>query len=622
MSGCVRRSLLAVTAALVSVAHAAQTNPVVSLEAEKATLCAKRAAVVSDREDASGAACVRLRTPGRGREDKPAEAPESSLRATLDIPWRGPVMVWARVLAPNGGTDSLWLGDGDREPRMVTLSQAPDWRWQRLHAMRLRQPGSLDLRITTREAGVLIDRIVVLGSPVLAPKGVSEIGIEEIESPYPEPPVTPPAEHPRVFLRREHVPMIKERLAHPFMAETRKRFYAEADRPGDGKLPTPKDAKRGNYSPSVLRTIDCNALLYVLDGDRARGQRAVDMFLNVKDTVVFPDRRDVTRQFGRAILSGGLVYDWCYDLLTDAQRPELLEAMVELASMTEMGYPPRRQGAVTGHGGEAQLMREQLAAAIAVYDEYPIWYRFGAGRFFAEFVPARNFFFKAHRHHQGDSYGWYRFRWSMFATYIFDRLGAGAVFSADQGQMPYSWIYMRRGDGSLLRDGDTFSNASYWMFPYAAMMTASYYRDPYINDEFRRQWRVRPHCVAPQWMVLFYDPTVEVKPVGELPLTRYFPCPAGDMIARTGWRQGLASPAGAVEMKGAFYHFNNHDHLDAGAFQIYYRGALATDAGCYGYYGIPYDWHWNKRSISHNTLLVYDPAAPQNPLKHDGGQNY
>ena len=74
MSRCTRRSLLAITAALATVAHAAQTNPVVSLEAENATLCAKRAKVVAGRQDASGAACVRLRTPGRGRDDKPAEA--------------------------------------------------------------------------------------------------------------------------------------------------------------------------------------------------------------------------------------------------------------------------------------------------------------------------------------------------------------------------------------------------------------------------------------------------------------------------------------------------------------------------------------------------------------------
>ena len=616
-------SAVAVVLAGAAIVQAGATpGPALSLEAERATLSAEQASIVPDRQNASSKACIRLRTPDGRRQDEPSIEAEPALRATLDVPWRGPVQIWARVLATSSSRDSLWISVDGSKPRAASLSRAPDWRWQQLFAARLRRPGPIDLRITTREPGVCIDRITVLGSARLTPKGLSDVVTAVIKSPYPKPPVKPPAEHPRVFLRREHVVMIKKRLAHSLMSETRKRFYATADCQGDGRLPPSKDATRGNYRQGLMETIDCNALLYVLNGDRVRGQRAVDMFMNVMSTLTFPERRDVTRAYGRTILCGSLVYDWCYDLLRDARRGEILDFLVQLASMTEIGYPPARQGAVTGHGGEAQLMRDQLAAAIAVYDEYPDWYQFAAGRFFAEFVPARNFFFKARRHHQGDSYGWYRFRWSMFATFLFDRLGAGSVFNSEQAQVPYSWIYMRRGDGSLLRDGDTFCQGAYWMFPWTAMMTASYYRDPFINDEFRRQLRRRPASVPVQWMVLFYDPAVPTRPIRDLPLTRYFPSPAGDMIARTGWRQGLASPVAMVEMKGASYHFNNHDHLDAGAFQVYYRGALATDAGCYGPYGTPYDRCWNKRSISHNILLIYDPAAEQNALRHDGGQNF
>ena len=43
------------------------------------------------------------------------------------------------------------------------------------------------------------------------------------------------------------------------------------------------------------------------------------------------------------------------------------------------------------------------------------------------------------------------------------------------------------------------------------------------------------------------------------------------MVARTGW----GDDAVIAEMKINEYNFVNHQHLDAGAFQIYYRGALA-----------------------------------------------
>src|SRR5690606_32121764 len=55
------------------------------------------------------------------------------------------------------------------------------------------------------------------------------------------------------------------------------------------------------------------------------------------------------------------------------------------------------------------------------------------------------------------------------------------------------------------------------------------------------------------------------------------------------------------------YHFGNHQHSDAGALQIYYRGLQVGDLGVYKFYGTPYDMNFNKRSVAHSTLLVVDP---------------
>lgn len=79
-------------------------------------------------------------------------------------------------------------------------------------------------------------------------------------------------------------------------------------------------------------------------------------------------------------------------------------------------------------------------------------------------------------------------------------------------------------------------------------------------------------------------------------------------------------------MKVNEYNFTNHQHLDAGAFQIYHRGALAIDSGLYsgssGQYGSPHCRNYYWRTIAHNTLLVYAPDEDfgKRGYGNDGGQ--
>jgi heparin/heparan-sulfate lyase len=82
-------------------------------------------------------------------------------------------------------------------------------------------------------------------------------------------------------------------------------------------------------------------------------------------------------------------------------------------------------------------------------------------------------------------------------------------------------------------------------------------------------------------------------------------------------------------MKVNVYNFNNHNHADAGTFELYYKGPLAIHSGLYegknGAYGSPHHLNYYKRSIAQNTMLVYDPsekftAGRSNELRNDGGQ--
>ena len=103
------------------------------------------------------------------------------------------------------------------------------------------------------------------------------------------------------------------------------------------------------------------------------------------------------------------------------------------------------------------------------------------------------------------------------------------------------------------------------------------------------------------------------------------------MIARTGWNDDAV----IAEMKINEQFAGNHQHLDGGSFQLYSTGPLAIDSGIYqsvqGGYNSPNNKNYTKRTIAHNSLLIYDPdevfecfnyggADKTQTAANDGGQ--
>jgi heparin/heparan-sulfate lyase len=261
-----------------------------------------------------------------------------------------------------------------------------------------------------------------------------------------------------------------------------------------------------------------------------------------------------------------------------------------------------------------------LSAAVAIYDEYPEMYQLAANRFFSLFVPVRNWWYKGHAFHQGSSYAETRCSAELYPLWIFARLGAGPVYDPALQFVPYQWIYLRRPDGQLLRSGDGQSKPP----KLRSLLNASFYKDPYVLADYLRDPSIDRQSLI--FAFLWADPDLQPRPASELPLSRYMGLPYGWMVARTGWDDQSV----IAEMKVNIYAFNNHQHLDAGAFQVYYRGPLAIDSGLYqgsdGGYGSPHDVNYNKRTIAHNSLLVYDPAEKfvrgKLSMRNDGGQKF
>lgn len=416
----------------------------------------------------------------------------------------------------------------------------------------------------------------------------------------------PPPEHPRLYLRAADVAKLPRRLAHPVLAPVVARLERNAAR-----------------SPQMR--VEWQALHQLVRPDPAQARVTIADTLALLKKCELADRQDACRETGRMMVTGAIVYDWLHTHLTAAEKRAFITELVRLAKTQECGYPPTRGGSVTGHNSEAMMMRDMLSAGIAIHDEEPEMYRLAAGRFFREHLPARNWFYPGGAYHQGDSYGAHRYSWDLFPLFIFDRLGAGNVYDPAQRHVPYLWVYTTRPDGQRLRAGDTFKHSAPRGQPWnefgGTLLTASYYGDGVLLDHATKH---DANALEPLFEFLWRDPDLSPQPVASLPLSRYFGAPFGWMVARTGWGEDAV----VAELKINEYNFNNHQHLDAGAFQIYARGALAIDSGLYqggadGGYGAPHHKNYYWRTIAHNSLLVYDPAekfSAKGDYGNDGGQ--
>ena len=445
----------------------------------------------------------------------------------------------------------------------------------------------------------------------------------------------PPAEHPRLYFRKSHLATIRMNAEHPMLKEAWENVNQSANFTTDGKM---AQDVRHNVDAQIVNAIEAKAFMYALTGDQKMGNEAVDLIFNLNNTLIInPQKGDVSRDIGRIILATSVVYDWCYDLIAPDEKKQLIAIMESLATDMEVRWPRLAQNSVTGHGVEAQVARDILSCGIATYDENPEIYRRAAGRIFAEFIPAQNFGYQSGYHHQGSSYGPYRFQFEIYPPILFDRMGYPDISSKLQGKIPYRWIYTRRPDGQLFRDGDDFLEAYpfgyFWTFPDLAY-TASYYKDPLLMGEVVRHCMPMSvfkeehfHCRTHLYDLLLIDPAVPADfGIAALPLTKYFPYPFGGMVARTGWSNGSTSSTVVADMKIVERHFANHEHLDAGSFQIYYKGPLAVESGMYQGYGSSHFINYFQRTIAHNCMLVHNPdeqfTYQRRPVSNDGGQRF
>lgn len=420
----------------------------------------------------------------------------------------------------------------------------------------------------------------------------------------------PPKEHPRVFVRAEEIPALKTKMQHPAGKKILKKLKkASVPRTAEEEAAA-KDRGFRYYAQmrGVTSQVQLQALEYLVNGDKAQARQAITSMLDTLKRTSFGTKNDLSRASGCMLMVGGMIYDWCYDQFTSQEREAYVNEFIRIAHTMECHYPPKRTEPIAGHSSEWMILRDMLSCGIAIYDEYPDMYNHVIKMLFEDYIPVRNFTYRGMNYHQGSGYVTVRFLNDLNSLWILDKMGAGAVYDPAQQYVLYDFIYRRRPDGQVLPAGDVNPAPRKRPQSYSmpAMLASSYYHDPYLAYEYERRPSTEAHMLMLE--LLWRDFDLKGKTPDDLPLTRFSPTPFGWMIARTGWGKNSV----VAEMKINEHFYGNHQHMDGGSFQIYYKGPLAIDSGSYqgssGGYNSPHNKNYFKRTIAHNSLLIYDPS--------------
>ena len=583
---------------------------------------------------ASGGAVIRA-----GKSDTVAPTPDEGGNLEMEFTSEidGYVIAWMRIQSLTAGNDSCFTGYDKEKFTLKNLQIRPDYYWtQAVEYLPVKKGVTYKIKYQTREAGACIDQFVVTSLPGFMPDGVVKVVESKasvLVSRYEEPPYSPVAgQHPRVYFTQDDVENLIYKLNHPENAQYKKTF--------DQYVAENVDIGLAVNDNTTLK-IEAKAYYYALFKDKKVGQDAVDLVFRTISTwpPLIGNTESNTRPNGRLITMYSLVYDWCYDLLTEEQKAKLIDTSIATASLMENGWPPEKQPAIVGHAAEAQFLRDIMCFAIATYDERPDIWNFVGGRFYQEYVPVRQWYMKSSIHNQGGNYGVYRHSWDLHAYKLITEMGAPEPFPAkDVAGMDYSrLIYLRRPDGMITLDGDMYNTtpmAYSQPAPNNLLLSTSIAMDPYLKDEYIRvTTNANKNGITRSYgsaqndglviHLIYSEPDLQRASRENLPLSAFYGSPMGSMAARTGWGDTVENPSVVAQMKMDEYWFANHQTPAAGNFALYYKGPLTGQSGVYDIYGSPAFNHYNHHSVASNCLLVYDPNEPLanfDNKPNDGGQ--
>ena len=435
-------------------------------------------------------------------------------------------------------------------------------------------------------------------------------------SKYAAPTASPKSnEHPRLLFNSTTLSDVKAAMGK---IENSEKLQSVIRTANDYTSGVPKGNTQGydgeDYMEEILQTIRAKAYLYRMTGVTLYGYDAIRMMKEFITNFKIADTSDPCRRYGEVMFATAQVYDWCYNLLTAADKKQFIIGVEKKCGPNmEVGFPPSKQGAISGHGCERQILRDYLAFAIAIYDDEPTWYKYVAGRIYEEYVPVRNEYYKAGYYPQGIStYLPIRFGSDLWSAWLLEAATGKFPYNAsDMKQVmrsAYAHTTKKVSDNSktvIFSEGDHQGRSGKEAMKQMALpsMISAYL----FNDSVAMSWADfadYSYFPATYYMILKSKGTTGTASTryDGLDLILYNGGWLGQMIAHSSWDGNSAS----VYMKIGNRTTANHDHADSGSFQIFYKSLLAGDSGYYDKYESDHHSFYHQATIAHNSIVLKD----------------
>ncbi len=443
---------------------------------------------------------------------------------------------------------------------------------------------------------------------------------------YREPTVRPSGAHPSLLFTENSIDSVRENLTAAENTAAYKRYIALSDAPCDGKFSSLSGNMTHNYDSGMVGQIEAKAFRYAMTGDEMYGYEAIVAVKNAMLTINVPHTvGDWCRTYGHLMYVAACVYDWCYDLLTDADKAQIIAGGVNLLGMhlevvcyvSSTNKVPTAQGTMYGHGAEDQLVVDYFSFAIATFSDAPEIYELVGGRVLNDYVEAQNHLYASGTQWEGSWYNSYRTHPALMANIFVNRMTDGAVTPFENvGNAVVTSLHTLRPDGQIFRIGDFYHRENQNHYDFTVMgavcfYAGNFYEDPRVKAfayEHRDNFTYFTYGttgLSPIQFLINNDPEVSHTYEGTAPLTRTTTFPYTSLFAKSANNDKNAF---SVYMSMAETFASSHGHMECGSFQIFYKGILASESGSYDSWGGTHHMGYTMQSIASNSLLIYNPA--------------
>ena len=455
-------------------------------------------------------------------------------------------------------------------------------------------------------------------------------------------PVDPIDEHPRLLVTSDKLPLVRKELKEDNRTNNYFLSLIDTTLPNEGLLPesTYSGNECQNHNEAYLSTIQVKALAYLIYEDEYYGYQAIYYMKNyLKSLDIKDDPSDQARSFGYIMYTTALVYDWCYDLLTETDKTQFIAGVENIicrgenlaGEKLETSFPPSQQSSFTGHGAEYQVLRDYLSFAVAIYGDNDSWWDYIGARVCNAYAPSTSYYFQSGIAHQGTGYAALRVNANLYSAWIVKTATGVNPYEGLENVIRAMLGYECK-PGQLFTDGDNSNCLDYKpavLFLDCAYISAYLYGDEAMLAQSDYMEKVNSKTFGDGFRGLSAAAYIALRGFCELepgedryegmPLIQYNGYPLGQYIIHEAWNDADAASA-VLRIKEV--STANHEHEDSGTFEIYYKGMLTSDGGVYSSAGQDHLWFFHHATIAHNGLIIYNSAlAGTNGGWYSGGQD-